>query len=290
MAGFKIAGIMRSGAFSPNHIGNDATIFNMVADQLRKRGCELTVYTEEQFAATDNVPERIIVSMCREPRNIERTMRLEDQGRIVVNSGYGIANCTRERMTNILKVASLPIPDTFVVDTDEVVKDRLVSARFRGCWVKRADIHTQHREDVTFARHPQEAQEIVQEFFLRGIKRAIISRHCPGALVKVYGVTGSKFFHWLETADLGDASPSAEDISGKSIGANIDVEALRRVCTRAAEALDVRVYGCDCVISPEGDITIVNFNDWPSFAPCRSEAASAIARYVIKLVKDEQGE
>ena len=29
---------MRAGAYSPNHIGNDAAIFNAVADQLRKRG------------------------------------------------------------------------------------------------------------------------------------------------------------------------------------------------------------------------------------------------------------
>ena len=45
MADIKIAGIMRAGAFSPNHIGNDATIFNMVADQLRKRGCDVTTYS-----------------------------------------------------------------------------------------------------------------------------------------------------------------------------------------------------------------------------------------------------
>jgi hypothetical protein len=30
---------MRAGAYSPNHIGNDAAIFNAAAEQLRKRGC-----------------------------------------------------------------------------------------------------------------------------------------------------------------------------------------------------------------------------------------------------------
>ena len=52
MADIKIAGIMRAGAFSPNHIGNDSSIFNIVADQLRKRGCELNVYSEEQFISS----------------------------------------------------------------------------------------------------------------------------------------------------------------------------------------------------------------------------------------------
>ena len=32
MAEITIAGIMRAGAYSPNHIGNDAAIFNVVAE------------------------------------------------------------------------------------------------------------------------------------------------------------------------------------------------------------------------------------------------------------------
>ena len=32
MAEIKIAGIMRAGAYSPNHIGNDAAIFNLTTD------------------------------------------------------------------------------------------------------------------------------------------------------------------------------------------------------------------------------------------------------------------
>lgn len=53
MSEIKIAGIMRAGAYSPNHIGNDAAIFNVTADQLRKRGCEVKIYSEEQLAAGD---------------------------------------------------------------------------------------------------------------------------------------------------------------------------------------------------------------------------------------------
>lgn len=282
MADIKIAGIMRSGTFSPNHIGNDAIIFNLVADQLRKRGCEINVFSEDQFASA-TIDEPVILSMCREPRNIARTQELEDQGRIVINSGYGIANCTRERMTRILEVASLPFPETFVVDTDEVVRERLVKAGFSGCWVKRADIHTQHREDVAFARHPQEAQEIIQEFFLRGIKRAIISRNVDGVLIKVYGVVGSSFFHWLDPFDAGYPRIATRNEAAPS--PHFDVDSLKKLCARAAEVLDVRVYGADCIVDPNGKITLVNFNDWPSFAACRNEAASAIARSVYTLIK-----
>lgn len=286
MADIKIAGVMRSGAFSPNHIGNDAIIFNLVADRLRKRGCEVTLYSEEQFAALDRVSEPVILAMCREPRNIERIQRLEDEGRIVVNSGYGIANCVRGRMARIFEVGSLPYPDTLVVDTDEVVKDRLMREGFSGCWVKRADSHTQHREDVAFARHPQEAQEIIQEFFLRGIKRAIISKNVEGDLVKAYGVAGSTFFKWLDPFDAG--YPHIAGRPEPRHAPRVDADALRLVCARAAELLDVKVYAADCIVGPDGEITLINFNDWPSFAPCRADAASAIARSVLKLVKNGQ--
>ena len=100
MAEIKIAGIMRAGAYSPNHIGNDAAIFNIMADQLRKRGYEVNTYSEEQLNA-GCVKERIIVNMCREQRSIARLQQLEDDGALVINSGYGIENCTRERMTRI---------------------------------------------------------------------------------------------------------------------------------------------------------------------------------------------
>ena len=65
MAEIKIAGIMRAGAYSPNHIGNDTAIFNATAEQLRKRGCLVNVYSEDQFNA-QGVDEPVILNMCRE--------------------------------------------------------------------------------------------------------------------------------------------------------------------------------------------------------------------------------
>ena len=181
MAEIKIAGIMRAGAYSPNHIGNDAAIFNLTTEQLRKRGCEVKVYSEEQFIAGE-VKEDIIVDMCREHRSMVLLQQLEDAGALVINSGYGIENCTRERMTRILLGSNIPYPDSLIVDTDEVVKDRMVAAKMDRAWIKRGDFHAMHKEDVSYVRHPEEAQEVLQEYFLRGIKRAVINRHLVGDL------------------------------------------------------------------------------------------------------------
>ena len=162
MAEIKIAGIMRAGAYSPNHIGNDAAIFNLTCEQLRKRGCEVKVYSEEDFIA-GAVDEHIILNMCREQRSITLLQQREDAGDLVINSGYGIENCTRERMTRILMGCNIPYPESLIVNTDEVVKDALVKARFSQCWIKRGDFHAMHKEDVSYCRHPEEAQEVLQE-------------------------------------------------------------------------------------------------------------------------------
>lgn len=57
---------------------------------------------------------------------------------------------------------------------------------------------------------------------------------------------------------------------------------------RAGEALDVKIYGGDCIVSPDGTIRIIDFNDWPSFAPCRQEAAPYIAKCILNTIKDRK--
>ncbi|MCI9606937.1 MAG: hypothetical protein HFJ94_02030 [Muribaculaceae bacterium] len=284
MAEIKIAAIKRAGAFSPNHIGNDTAILNIVAEQLRKRGCEVNVYSEEQLA-NGAVAERIIVNMCREHRSIEILQQKEDEGCLVINSGYGIENCTRERMTRILVGSNIPYPESIIVNTDEAVKERLEKAGFNRCWIKRGDFHTMHREDVSYVRHTTEAQEVLQEYFLRGIKRAVISKHLDGDLIKFYGIAGSSFFHWFYPFNESYSKYGYESVNGKASNIGFDEAKLKKMCHDSAEILDVKIYGGDCIVSPEGEIRIIDFNDWPSFAPCRAEAAPHIAKAIMASIK-----
>ncbi len=278
---------MRAGAYSPNHIGNDTAIFNAVAEQLRKRGCEVNVYSEEQFNS-GCVTEEVILNMCRERESITHLQRLEDEGRLVMNSGYGIENCTRERMTRILLGNGIPYPDSLIVDTDEAIKPQLKKSGFKSCWIKRGDFHAMHKEDVSYVRHPEEAQEVLQEYFLRGIKRAVINVHLEGDLLKFYGVRGTPFFFWFYPFDEGHSKYGNEAINGKSRGIEFDIKELKDICARAADELNVEIYGGDCIVSPDGKMHIIDFNDWPSFAPCRTQAAPHIAKRVLALVKDWQ--
>ena len=288
MAEITIAGVMRAGAYSPNHIGNDTAIFNATADELRKRGCLVNVYSEDQLNARGTLDEDFIMAMCREQDSIKLLQRLEDQGKVVINSGYGIENCTRERMTRILLGNGIPYPESLIVNTNENVKPMLEKAGFQSCWIKRGDFHAMHKEDVSYCRHIEEAQEVLQEYFYRGITRAVINVHLVGDLVKFYGIKGSPYFYWFYPFDEGHSKYGWERVNGESRGLEFDLDSLKDMCERAATELGIVVYGGDCIVGEGGDIQIIDFNDWPSFAPCRNEAAPHIAKAILSNFKESQ--
>ncbi len=188
-------------------------------------------------------------------------------------------------MTRILVGCGIPYPESIIVNTDEGVRDQLARLKMNQCWIKRGDFHAMHKEDVSYVRHPEEAQEVLQEYFLRGIKRAVINRHLEGDLIKFYGVQDSPFFYWFYPFDLGHSKYGHEAINGRSQGLHFDINQLKSICQKASEVLDVKIYGGDCIVSPQGDIHIIDFNDWPSFAPCRNEAAPHIAKAIMNEIK-----
>jgi hypothetical protein len=52
---------------------------------------------------------------------------------------------------------------------------------------------------------------------------------------------------------------------------------------RGAAALGLDVYGGDGVCAADGSLTLIDFNDWPSFSRCRTEAAGAIGRRLREI-------
>ena len=206
---------------------------------------------------------------------------------MVVNSGYGISNCTREQMTRLLVDNNIPHPRSIITPTkDHHIAQRLKEEGMDNCWIKRGDFHAIHREDVTYVRHIGEAEGILSEYALRGIPNAVINEHLVGDLVKFYGVAGSDFFYWFYPFNMNHSKFGHEQINGKATGIAFSVEDMHAICERSAQVLKVKIYGGDCIISPEGEIRIIDFNDWPSFAPCRDQAAPHIARCIIESGKD----
>ena len=282
MTELTIAGIRRGNQFSPNHIGNDAAIFSLTAEQLRKKGYRVHEYTESDLM-TKVIPEDVLFNMARDWFSIRKLQQLEDSGRLVINSGYAIENCSREKMTRLFIAAQIPSPRSIILRTDKDPDAALEEAGFKRCWIKRSDFHAIHREDVTYVGTMEEARCILKEYAIRGIHTAVVNEHLTGDLVKFYGVIGTDFFHWFYPSEK-HSKFGYEKINGIAHEIPFDTDYLQQLCNEAANVLNVKIYGGDCIIDKDGAIRLIDFNDWPSFAPCRSQAVPYIAECIHRLI------
>lgn len=272
--------ILRDGVWSPNHIANDAAILHAAAQELRKRGMQVDVCGEKEFCDGGcGADADIILSMGRNAATLAKLQCLEEEGRLVVNSGASVENCVRMVSFQLFRDAGIPVPESFLVDTNVEVCRRLNKSGFGRCWVKRADSHVLHLEDIARCRHPEEAQEILHEFFLRGIRRAVVSRFVEGDVLKFYGVASVGWFHWFMPM-----YPAGSERSHPLMSEGF-IAGVQDICWRAASALGVDVFGGEMIVTPDGECLVTEFDDWPSFAPCRKDAARAIARSISRRVK-----
>ena len=99
--------------------------------------------------------------------------------------------------------------------------------------------------------------------------------HVAGDLIKCYAVQGTDFFRWYTV--------------GESLQIPFDERALERMMRKAADMIQLDVYGGDCIIRPDGQPVLIDLNDWPSFSPCRDEAAQAITKRIVQRIEQEHG-
>lgn len=283
MSHFTIAGVSRGNEYSPNHVGNDAAIFNCVTEHLKKIGCEIYEYTEKEFVEKQ-ITADVVFDMARDKATISYLKQLEDQGTLVINSAYGIDNCIRKPMTELLVKNSIPHPKSAIMNVNS---DSLPNIDY-PFWIKRGDSHAMVKEDVCYVTDEDEANLVLNDFKMRNIPTAVLNEHLQGDLIKVYGVYGTGFFFWFYPSPCSHSKFGLEAINGEAKGFSFEEEELKKQCDRASAILNVPIYGGDCVVSNDGTIKIIDFNDWPSFARCREEAGKYIAAYIIEQAKNSK--
>jgi glutathione synthase/RimK-type ligase-like ATP-grasp enzyme len=57
-----------------------------------------------------------------------------------------------------------------------------------------------------------------------------------------------------------------------------DPSCLSSMAQQIACALNLRVFGFDAILDVDGNLNVIDVNDWPSFSKFRDEAASEIAK------------
>ncbi len=260
------AGIKRKEIYSPNHITNDSLLLARTAEQLELLGHNVKIY-EEVFVETNEIQEKFIFSMAQGKAGITSLLRNEERGDFIINKPSAALNSYRTEMIKILtELNNLPFPKSVEVKINGNTDGIFEQFGQSKVWLKRGDVHAEHKEDVTLVYSKEEMVTLFKEFKNRGIERVIVQQHLSGDTIKFYGILGTEFFHWYY-------------LNGNN-HIPFDLNELKLLAFWSAEVLDLDIFGGDVIISPDGSISIIDINDWPSFAPVRDIAAKNIAQLI----------
>ncbi len=268
----EIAGIRRKTEFSPNHVFNDFLIIQETAEELRKLGAKVKIYQEEDIFDVE-IKEDYIFSMVQSPKGSAKLLEIAKNKKFVINTPESVINCYRYNMHKILEKNKIPFPKSIIVDTD--TKDFSFLDEFEEqIWIKRGDAHAIQNEDVVYIDDKLKVPTILKEFRERNLTRCAIQNHIKGDTVKFYSVNGEDLFHWYKT----DSKYSA----------TFDERELKKIVNKSAKSLGLEILGGDAIITEQGEIFIVDMNDWPSFAPVREKASKSIANLIKNKIYEYQ--
>ncbi len=263
----KFAGIKRKTDYSPNHISNDLQIITLTAQALKGMGCEVTLYDEGDMTP-GQIQQPFIFSMTQGPEGTSVLKKVAKHGSVIINSPESVENCWRFNMTRLLTKCGIPFPKSIIIPTNEPISTITKQFAPKKLWVKRGDVHAVHKEDVTLTYTIDELSTTLQEFTGRGIQQAVVQEHIEGDVVKFYAIRESDFFYWYYLNGV-NHTPFRQ-------------KQLYELAQASAEALGLFVFGGDAIIAPDGWITIIDINDWPSFAPVRDMASQHIAQLLYR--------
>ncbi len=262
----KLAGIKRQSEYSPNHIKNDLLILLKTAEELKSMGAEIKILNEEAIL-NNHIEADFIFSMAQGSAAQEKLLQIENEGIRIINSPKGVINCYRINMVKKLQENNIPFPKSIIVKTNEFCETGLKDFGSKKIWLKRGDVHAVHREDVTLVYSEAEKNNVINEFANRKINEAVLQEHIDGDLIKFYALRDSDFFYWY----LINGAQSTK----------FNLNELKELAFLSAEILGLYVFGGDAIISNDGKITIIDINDWPSFAPVRDKASKNIAKLIF---------
>lgn len=264
----RVLGIYREREFSPGKVDADAGILDAALGALSACGVTGVVMAPEEFIAASAADFDLILAMCQGEAALRKLAAIEERGAIAINPARAIRRCYRDRLGEILAGAGVPVPPGQLRETTLSLAARPLDGLDPACgiYVKRGDLHALSADDVIRARDAEELELALATFAARGVSKAYLQQAVQGTVIKFYGVSGIYF------AIAADEPAIAHATAG-----------LKRAAVSAAEALELQVWGGDAVIEGER-VTIIDFNDWPSFSAVRTEAAAAIARRALALI------
>jgi len=261
-------GIYREAVCSPGrHLENDAAILELVAGALEAKGHRVALAAADDAQRVGS-ETTLVFSMSRSPQTLDLLRRWTQQGKIVVNQPDAVLATARDRLAAAAP-GTVSLPAAHVVPTARSLRRCIRAVPDGDWWVKGGDLYASRREDVHRIESIQDLERVLDDFERRGLSTAVLQEHVTGREIKFYAVGASAFFHCLE--------PPVDATAGEPASAGTG---FHHAAVSAGLSLALDIFGGDIVIRGDGRATLIDLNDWPSFAPCRERAAAAIARYL----------
>lgn len=271
----KIAAIGRNPINSPQMTGNDAAILHGTADELRQLGAEVDIFDDGDEFVAENYDA--LFHMSRTESTLQQLQRIEEIIP-VTNTTDAVRRCSRKEQVTLLEGAGIRQPFFSFLNTDS----KETHTGF-PVWLKKSSGWSCHADDVCHARNEKELECAMNSFRRRGIEEVLCCKHIDGDVVKFYGV-GNIFFHY-SYPDPEKTKFGLEKINGPTQNHPFDAEHLKQLAFAAAKSIGVEIFGGDCIINPDGNIYIIDINDFPAFSCCRTKAAKAIAKLIYSKAK-----
>ena len=260
--------VHRAHRFSPNCVERDAAVLSAIQQALE--ASDYAVQHMDEDAITEeflHTAPPMIISMARSRVALLKLAEWERrEGNCLWNAAKALLVNSRTELTKRLSLANIPLPPTELTNTPQAT-----ALRF-PLWVKSGGGDAETGTDV---RYFADKQELLDATFPQSCAY-VVSEHVAGDLVKFYGVAGTSFFYSYYPTSF--SKFGLEKHNGSPRGYAFDTEALRQLATKAATLCGFTLYGGDCIVRPDGTLALIDFNDFPSFAPCAHEAAAAIVQ------------
>lgn len=268
--------VHRAHRFSPNCVERDAALLRAIGEALEAKGCRVEHMEETQLTVDvlRHAPSRI-VSMARSKSAVTllRDWDMQD-GHKVWNAPQAVLDNTRARQTLCFMEAHIPLPPS------EITNHPCETSLNFPLWVKTGGGDAEAEADVRY--FATRAELLLAD--ISDVTPYVVSEHVEGDLVKFYGIAGTPFFftYYPTVGKSGFSKFGLEAHNGLPQEYAYDAEALHRLATKAASVSGFTLYGGDCIIRPDGTFALIDFNDFPSFAPCVNEVAQAFTALFLQ--------
>ncbi len=268
----KILCIFRAHQFSPASIERDAHILQTITQLLQEASHDVVCCKEEELSVFIKLNNwDYIVSMARSEVALRLLSIAEKNGSRIFNSPSALLKTNRVNLTKRFLEFQIPMPETILVEHPHTVGLK------PPYWIKKGGAGAKTKDDVVFIKSEEDRSTLPNT-----PQQCIAVSHAEGDLIKFYGVAGTDFFQYhYPTAQIDAFSKfGLESINGTPNFYDFELSNLKTIALEAAKVSGFDIFGGDAIITADGQIKLIDFNDFPSFANCREAAAGAVVQLI----------